>query len=140
MREGRVFQTEHKLVGPKGETLDAMSRAFWVLAQYERYPVPENPAAEGTSPSVETARVQYVMISPESHVTRIKIDLRGDSTATRAEIVYEFTGLTEGGNEYVKRHTPEYFTNWTHDWKVAIEHYLRTGTRLQIGKADQAHH
>lgn len=130
MREGCVFQTEHE-----------RGRAFWVLAQLERdMRDPEEAVSEGMSKQVETGRVQYVVVSPESHVARIRIELRADATATRAEIVYEFTGLTERGNAYVARHTPEYFTSWIHDWKVAIDHFLQTGTRLEAGKADQAHH
>lgn len=129
MREGCVFQTDHE-----GKC------ATWILAEYRRDPrlVPEG-VAEG-APTPETARVQYVVVSPESHVARIRIDLRGDPTATRAEIVYEFTGLTEQGNLYVSRHTPDYFSAWIHDWKVAIEHYLRTGEMLRSGKAGQTHH
>ena len=129
MREGCVFQTEHEGGG-----------ATWVLAQYQRDPrVPQEGVPDGGQ-SPETARVQYVVVSPESHVARIQIDLRSDPTATRAEIVYEFTGLTERGNLYVSRHTPEYFTAWIHEWKVAIEHYLKTGETLRSGKADETHH
>jgi hypothetical protein len=129
MRDGCVFQTEHE-----------GGRATWVLAQYQRDPrLPQEGVPEGGQ-SAETARVQYVVVSPESHVARIRIDLRADPTATRAEIIYEFTGLTERGNLYVSRHTPEYFAAWIHDWKVAIEHYLRTGETLRSGKEDQTHH
>src|SRR5690606_29501277 len=61
MREGCVFQTDHE-----GKC------ATWILAEYRREPrlVPEG-VAEG-APTPETARVQYVVVSPESHVARIR--------------------------------------------------------------------
>jgi hypothetical protein len=50
---------------------------------------------------------------------------------TRAEITYTYTGLTDKGNAINERALQLMYAHDLRDWEAAINHYLRTGERLE---------
>lgn len=105
VREGCVFKTTH---AQRGETI-------WMLIVYDP----------------RERRVEYVRVTPTSDLARIRIQLSSSADReSRAEITYAFTALTEEGNDYVRRFTPEHYCDWIAGWGKAIRHYLSTGECL----------
>ena len=49
---------------------------------------------------------------------------------TSAHIQYTYTGLSPDGNREVERFTEDWFRQKMQSWEAAINHYLRTGKRI----------
>jgi len=87
-----------------------------------------------------TGRVRYVMVAPRSHVARISIDVRGLGPGrTTADVRYGLTPLAPGGEAYVAALTERRFATWMHEWRAAIDHWLRTGTCLPAERGGDSH-
>ncbi|MGD2147394.1 MAG: hypothetical protein PVH41_11930 [Anaerolineae bacterium] len=84
--------------------------------------------------SPDEAVIEYTVFAP-GRLWWIAIQCResagGDTT--RAEITYTYTGLTEEGNAANERALEEMYRHDLRDWEGAINHYLRTGERLEHG-------
>ncbi len=104
--EGAVFTTKHH-----GE-----SNKIWIIAAYD----PKDYC------------IKYINVTPDSHVTVLEIhcDANTDGT-TQAHVTCAFTALTERGNEYVARHTDEYYREFISLWETGINHFLRHGRPMQ---------
>jgi hypothetical protein len=97
--EGCVFTSRH--VG-EPETL-------WVLAHYD--PV--------------RFRLAYAAFTPSLRVSHISIEcVPAADSHSEVRVSYAITGLSDSGNEYVARYTPEHFRQFMHHWQHAIAHYL----------------
>ena len=58
---------------------------------------------------------------------QIQISLSAEGRNTAADIRYTYTGLSEAGNEEVKRYDEEWFKHKMQHWEKAINHYLGSG-------------
>jgi hypothetical protein len=75
--------------------------------------------------------VEFVRFTPGETVVRIQIQLKelpGNKTA--ANISYQYTGLNEQQNEFIKNKLQDGFLESMLYWEKAINHYLTTGQKL----------
>jgi hypothetical protein len=77
-------------------------------------------------------RIAFVWVNPGLAAAQIRIQLQPSSEGrTTANIEYTYTGLSENGNREVQRYDGEWFRHKMQGWEMAVNHYLRTGTRIE---------
>jgi hypothetical protein len=77
------------------------------------------------------SRIAFVWILPGLVAAQIAIWLKEDSVGTTtAHIGYTYTGLSAEGNREVERYDQEWFRHKMQSWEAAINHYLKTGKRI----------
>jgi len=88
---------------------------MWVVSRYDE----------------DQALVEYTVFEPESvHWIRIRCRSAGDSKETEAAVTYTYVGATESACRRNERALANMYRHDLKDWENAINHYLRTGTRL----------
>ena len=76
-------------------------------------------------------RIAFVWINPGLVATEIRIQLTpAPNQQTHAYIRYRYTGLSPDGNREVTRFDRAWFEDKMRGWETAINHYLRTGRRI----------
>ena len=76
-------------------------------------------------------RIAFAWVNPGTVATQIKIQLEPNSKGgTTAHISYLYTGLSPQGNREVERYDEGWFRDKMQSWEAAINHYLRTGKRI----------
>ena len=87
--------------------------------------------------SPDQSFIEYTVFAPE-RLWWITIQCREGITEslTEAEITYTFTGLTENGNAINARALDAMYHQELKDWEVSINHYLKTGERLEYRKGN----
>jgi hypothetical protein len=94
---------------------DDRSETTWLVTAY-------NPAA---------FTVAFAWMNPGFVAAQITIRLEAKpSNQTTAHIRYVYTGLSEQGNREVERYDAAWFQNKMQSWQAAINHYLRTGRKI----------
>jgi hypothetical protein len=80
----------------------------------------------------DKALIEYQVAAPE-RIWWITIQCSEDDSGqlTRAEITYSYTGLTDLGNAINERALQSIYAHDLKDWEAAINHYLKTGKRLE---------
>lgn len=86
----------------------------WIVTEYD-------PAA---------FRIAFVWLDPRMVTAQIRIRLEPSGDATSAHIQYTYTGLSPEGNREVERFDENWFRHKMQSWEAAINHYLRTGKRI----------
>jgi hypothetical protein len=86
----------------------------WIVTEY-------NPTA---------LRIAFAWVSPGMLATHIQISLEPSAANTKARIRYTYTGLSPEGNRDVERFNETWFREKMQGWEAAINHYLRTGKRI----------
>jgi hypothetical protein len=105
---GCIFTTPNTQSGAAPETT-------WITTEYD-------PAA---------FRIAFVWINPGLVAAEIRIQLEANSGGdTRSHIRYRYTGLSPGGNREVERYDRKWFERKMRGWESAINHYLRTGRKM----------
>ena len=105
IEEGCIFSTVHQGKEP----------TIWYVTRHD----------------VKNYIVEFVRISPGEEVVKIIIALQGqDNGTTTAEITYEYTGLNEIRNKWIKNQMESDFTESMIWWEKAINYYLKTGKKL----------
>ncbi|HXY02028.1 MAG TPA: hypothetical protein VEI49_00545 [Terriglobales bacterium] len=88
----------------------------WVVTEYD-------PAA---------FKIAFTWFTPGLMLAQIKIQLHTKSPReTTAHIRYTYTGLSEEGNRIVNHYDRNWFNHKMKGWEAAINHYLRTGTKIK---------
>lgn len=84
-----------------------------------------------TKHDAELFQVAFVRVTPGEMVVAIDIQLtdNGDGTTT-ADIMYEYTALSEEANRWIELDAVAAFKANMDYWENAINHYLITGTKL----------
>jgi len=91
------------------------SDTTWMVTEYD-------PAA---------LHIAFAWVNPGLVAAEIRIHLEAKSTQeTTARIQYTYTGLTERGNREVERLDAPWFAHKMKSWEAAINHYLRTGSKI----------
>ena len=91
------------------------SEIIWLVTEYD-------PAA---------LKIAFVWVNAELVAAQISIRLEAKSAGeTVAHIRYIYTGLSEQGNREVERYDAAWFCHKMQTWETAINHYLRTGKRI----------
>ncbi len=76
-------------------------------------------------------RVAYVHVSPGSLVVELSLHLTPLAEGrTRAEVRYTFTALSQLGNARIAQMTEAHFATLMRDWERELNHFLRTGRKL----------
>lgn len=75
--------------------------------------------------------IEFVRMTPAEMVVKISIRLsdNGNGTTT-ADILYEYTSLSEEANRWIIEELDTTFSGNMAYWEKAINHYLQTGTKL----------
>lgn len=86
-----------------------------------------------TKHDAELLQVAFVRVTPGEMVVAIDIQLtdNGDGTTT-ADIMYEYTALSEEANRWIELDAVAAFKANMDYWENAINHYLITGTKLMM--------
>lgn len=111
---GCVFTTPNDN-GPETEITKSKDTT-WIVTKYD-------PAA---------FRIEFAWVQPEMVAAQIGIVLTAKSNRqTSARIRYTYTGLSEAGNREVEGYDQKWFEHKMQGWEAAINHYLRTGERIE---------
>jgi hypothetical protein len=105
---GCVFATPNE---GHGAGQNRPSETIWIVTEYD-------PAA---------FKIGFAWINPGLVAAQIQISLSAEGRNTAADIRYTYTGLSEAGNEEVKRYDEEWFKHKMQHWEKAINHYLGSG-------------
>jgi hypothetical protein len=82
----------------------------------------------------EALHIAILKVIPGVVVGSIEIQLRADGEdATEADISYTYTSITEYGDRMLEEFTEEHFRAFMETWENEINHFLVTGTRLELG-------
>ena len=66
--------------------------------------------------------VEYVRMTPGSRIATVLVQCAAlEAARTRVTVVYVFTGLTEAGNETVRRMDEAHYRHFIEGWEKAIE-------------------
>jgi hypothetical protein len=91
--------------------------AIWLITQWDT-----------TSHTIE-----FVYFIPGLRVTRLNISVRRQAAQRSCvNITYVHTGITEAGNRMIEKvFTDEHFAAEMKHWETSMNHYLKTGKRLE---------
>jgi hypothetical protein len=90
-----------------------------------------------TTHEPETGRVAFVKVTPETAVTRIRIQVTAlDEDHCTAAIEYQQTALSPAGEDLVRTFTVEHYQQFMREWEARLNHFLATGLRLTGLPAD----
>lgn len=97
----------------------------WVVTEYD-------PAA---------FRIAFVWVDAGMVTAQIRIALGPEGVPdsplkTSAHIQYTYTGLSPQGNREVERYDGSWFRHKMQSWEAAINHYLKTGKRIDAAGWD----
>ena len=85
-----------------------------------------------TKRDTENRIIEFVRATPESRIARLTVSVKekGESTSS-VVITYDFTALSEAGNQFIEQYTEEIFTEAMRFWEKSMNHYLETGQTLK---------
>jgi hypothetical protein len=113
------WQPPDKGVGTLFVTHAHQAETVWILQAFD--------TAQGV--------VAYTHLTPGALVVELALELSPlPGGRTQANIRYTFTALSERGNVAIARMSEEHFAAFMHDWETELNHFLRTGRKLD------AHH
>lgn len=76
--------------------------------------------------------VRYVRVSPESRLGVVEVSCAAaDAGKTKAIVTYEFTALSEKGNEFIDGFTEEHYRQYISEWESAINKWCER-MRIEI--------
>lgn len=74
--------------------------------------------------------IEY-MVSASERLWFIRVTCTAEDNQTSATVTYSYTGLTADGDRKNAASLNSIFSSDLRDWETAINHYLKTGTRLK---------
>ena len=95
-------------------TPDKPNKAIWYITRHEP----------------EKLFVEMVKVLPGVTACRLSIQLSETGAGCIAEITYTHTSLGAKGDEFVANFTSEYYQKFMQAWEKALNHFLKTGSRL----------
>ena len=96
-------------------TPDEPAQAIWYVTRYEP----------------ERWFVEMLKILPGVTACRLQIQLSENGEGCFADVTYTHTSLGPAGDEFVAKFTADYYRNFMQVWEAALNHFLKTGTRLE---------
>ncbi len=82
----------------------------------------------------ESLHLEILKVIPGVVVGMIDIQLRADGKrSTFADISYTYTSISDYGDEMLADLTEEHFRSFMETWENEINHFLTTGTLLDLG-------
>ena len=79
----------------------------------------------------ENYKIEFVRVTPKEEVVKINIYLvdNGNGTTT-SNITYQYTGLNESKNAWIKDKLDKEFKENMIEWEKAINYYIAKGEKL----------
>ncbi len=75
--------------------------------------------------------VEMIYITPGVTVCRLSIQLSEKTqNETQAQVTYMHTAIGDKGIEFIEQFTEVYYTNMMTGWEKTLNHYLKTGKKL----------
>ena len=91
--------------------------ALWMMTEYDR----------------EAFNLEIIKVIPGVVMGRITVSLTADGdAATTALITYSYTAISDHGDRALEEFTEAHFTSFMVTWEKELNHYLATGTMLEI--------
>jgi hypothetical protein len=104
--EGAVFSTPHH----------DTNQTIWIVTKYD----------------TQNYVIEFARFTPESRTCILKITVTdANNNHSHVDISYTYTALTEMGNSFIDRFTQESFLKSVQFWEDAMNHYIRSGKKLQ---------
>ena len=76
--------------------------------------------------------IEFVRVAPSENIVKINIQLEKiEENQTRVHIYYQYTGLSEAQNKFIKNELEQAFTESMKWWEQSINHYMATGKMLK---------
>ena len=91
----------------------------WVVCRYEK-----------------DRAIEFIRVAPELKVNRLDISLAAAKNGTRSIWTNTFTGLSEAGNQWIRKLTDEAFAMEKAAVEKMLNHYLETGAMLTMADLD----
>lgn len=91
--------------------------ALWLMTDYDK----------------EALRLEIVKVIPGVVIGRITVALSADGDdACAADITYSYTSISDHGDRALDEFTADHFTSFMVAWEKELNHFLSTGTMLEI--------
>ena len=82
----------------------------------------------------DSLHLEILKVIPGVVVGTIDIQLRADGArSTFADISYTYTAISDYGDEMLEGLSEEHFRSFMETWENEINHFLTTGTLLDLG-------
>jgi hypothetical protein len=76
-------------------------------------------------------KIEFLRVTPIENVVKINISLSLTANQkTKANIIYQYTGLNDEQNNFIENGLEEQFNENMKWWEKAINHYLKSGNKL----------
>ena len=95
-------------------TPDKLGTAIWYVTRHEP----------------EKWFVEMLKVLPGVTVCRLQIQLSENGDECFADVTYSHTSIGPAGDEFVAKFTAEYYQKFMQVWETALNHFLKTGSRL----------
>src|SRR5262245_13147805 len=95
-------------------TSDKLGKAIWYVTRHEP----------------ERWSVEMLKIVPGVTACRLEIQLSENADGCFADITYSHTSIGPAGDEFVATFTAEFYRSFMQAWEKALNHFLKTGSRL----------
>jgi len=104
IEKGCVFSTPHH----------GTEQTIWYVTEHDK----------------ENYKIEFVRVTPNEEVVKINIRLEdnGNGTTT-SNITYQYTGLNEGKNAWIKEKSDQAFRENMIEWEKAINYYIEKGEK-----------
>ena len=104
IEKGCVFSTPHH----------GTEQTIWYVTEYDK----------------EHYKIEFIRVTPNEEVVKINIRLEdnGNGTTT-SNITYQYTGLNEGKNAWIKEKSDQAFRENMIEWEKAINYYIEKGEK-----------
>ena len=81
----------------------------------------------------EAFELEIIKVIPGVVMGRITVSLSPDGhEACTANITYSYTSISDHGDRALEEFTEAHFTSFMVTWEKELNHYLETGTMLEI--------
>jgi hypothetical protein len=91
--------------------------ALWLMTEYDS----------------DAFRLEIIKMIPGVVVGRISVSLTADGDdGCTADITYAYTSISDHGDRALNEFTDDHFKEFMEIWEKEINHFLKTGTKLEI--------
>lgn len=91
--------------------------ALWLMTEYDR----------------DAFKLEIIKMIPGVVVGRISVSLTADvDDACSADITYAYTSISDHGDRALEEFTDAHFESFMVTWEKELNHFLRTGSMLEI--------
>jgi hypothetical protein len=105
---GAVFSTPHH----------GINETIWLITNYDKV----------------NFQVDFARFTPDSHTCFLQISVSANGhDKSFVDISYTYTAISEQGNIFIDSFTEESFLNSVQFWEEAMNYYIKTGKKLEMG-------